>query len=67
MKDHVEYLAQIVRVTIEQVMHKEPGYLRSLHAARESVKQVIEAPDNDIDRIIRSVRENGGQLSWELL
>ena len=27
----------------------------------------IEGPDSDIDRIIRSVRENGGQLSGKLL
>ena len=67
LTDHVEYLAQIVRITIEQEMHKEAGYLRSLRAARERVKQVIEGPDSDIDRIIRSVRENGGQLSGKLL
>ena len=67
LTDHVEYLPQIVRITNEQEMRKEPGYLRSLRAARERVKQVIEEPDSDIDRIIRSVRENSGQLSEELL
>ena len=67
LTDHVEYLAQIVRLTIEQEMYKEAGYLRSLRAARERVKQVIEGPDSDIGRIIRSVRENGGQLSGKLL
>jgi hypothetical protein len=30
------------------------------------VKNVIQGPDADIDRIIRSVRENGGQLSNKL-
>jgi len=35
--------------------------------ARERVKQVIEGPDGDIDRIIRSVRENGGTLSSKLV
>ena len=67
MTDHVEYLAQVVQTTIEQEMHKEAGYLRSLRLARERVKQVIEGPDADIDRIIRSVRENGGSLSNKLL
>jgi hypothetical protein len=67
MTDHVEYLAEVVRVTIEQEMRKEAGYLRSLRLARERVKQVIEAPDGDIDRIIRSVRENGGKISNKLL
>jgi len=67
MTDHVEYLAQVVQMTIEQEMHKEAGYLRNLRLARERVKQVIEGPDADIDRIIRSIRENGGSLSNKLL
>ncbi len=67
MTDHVEYLAQVVQITIEQEMHKEAGYLRSLRLARERVKQVIEGPDADMDRIIRSIRENGGTLSRKLL
>lgn len=67
MTDHVEYLAEVVRITIEHEMHKEAGYLRSLRLARERVKQVIEGPDGDIDRIIRSVRENGGKVSNKLL
>lgn len=66
LTDHVEYLADTVRVTIEQEMRKEAGYLRSLRLARERVKQVIEGPDTDIDRIIRSVRDNGGQVSHKL-
>ena len=65
--DHAEYLAQVVQLTIEQEMRKEAGYLRSLRLARERVKQVIEGPDGDIDRIIRSVRENGGTLSNKLV
>ena len=67
MTDHVEYLAQVVKMTIEQEMHKDADYLRSLRVARERVKQVIEGPDADIDRIIRSVRDNGGKLSNKLL
>jgi Fic/DOC family len=67
MTDHVEYLAQVVQTTIEQEMRKEAGYLRNLRVARERVKQVIEGPDGDIDRIIRSVRENGGKVSAKLI
>ena len=48
-------------------MRKEAGTLRSLRAARERVKQVLEGPDSDIDRIIRSVRENGGALTKKLI
>lgn len=67
MTDHVEYLAEVVRLTIEQEMRKEAAYLRSLHTARLRVKEVIEGPDGDIDRIIRSVRENGGKVSDKLI
>ena len=66
LTDHVEYIADIVRVTIEQEMRKEAGYLRGLRLARERVKQVIEGPDTDIDRIIRSVRDSGGKVSNKL-
>ncbi|MDB5998493.1 MAG: hypothetical protein JWP52_192 [Rhizobacter sp.] len=66
MTDHVGYLADVVRVTIEQEMRKEASKLRSLRLARERVKQVIEGPDVDIDRIIRSVRDNGGVVSNKL-
>jgi hypothetical protein len=67
MTDHVEYLAQVVQLTIEQEMRKEAGNLRSLRVARERIKEVIEGPDGDIDRIIRSVRESGGKVSNKLL
>lgn len=66
LTEHTEYLAHIVEVTIEQEMRKEAGYLRSLRAARARLKEIIEGPDADIDRIIRSIRENGGQLSNKL-
>ena len=33
MTDHVEYLAQVVQLTIEQEMRKEAGYLRGLRNA----------------------------------
>ena len=66
LTDHVEYIADIVRMTIEQEMRKEAGYLRSLRLARERVKEVIEGPDSDIDRIIRSVRDDGGKVSNKL-
>lgn len=48
-------------------MCKEAGYLCSLRLAHQRAKQVIEGPDGDIDRIIWSVRENGGQVSNKLL
>lgn len=63
---HAEYLGEVVRATIELEMRTEAGLLRSLRRAREAVKNVLEGPDSDIDRIIRSVRDNGGVISGKL-
>lgn len=67
LTDHVEYLAGVVEVTIEQEMRQEALYLRALRVARERVKEVIEGPDVDIDRIVRAVRDNGGRVSNKLI
>ena len=66
LTDHVEYLADVVRETIEQEMPKEADHLRQLRQTRDRVKQIIEGPDVDIDRIIRSVRDNAGRVSNKL-
>jgi hypothetical protein len=63
---HVEYLAAVVRATIEQEMRKEAGHIRSLRLARKGIKEVLEGPDIDIDRIVRSIRDNGGKVSNKL-
>ena len=63
---HAEYLAQVIRETLEQEMHEEATFLRNLRKAREGIKLVIEGPDPDIDRIIRSIRGNAGKVSAKL-
>ncbi|BBE09283.1 Uncharacterized conserved protein [Mycoavidus cysteinexigens] len=66
LTEHVEYLAQVVDLTINQEMRKEASDLRDLRTARAQIKEVIEGPDSEIDRIIRSVRNNDGKLSNKL-
>lgn len=66
MTSPVEYLADVVRLTLERQMRNEAVTLRSLWLARQRVKQVLEGPDGDIDRIIHSVRDNGGRVSNKL-
>lgn len=63
---HAEYLGDVVRATIEQEMRDEAGHLRALRVAREGVKNLLEGPDTDIDRIIRAIRQNGGKVSGKL-
>jgi len=66
LTEHVEYLAHVVDLTIDQEMRKEATFLRSVRAARAQIKEIIEGPDSDIDRIIRSVRDNDGKVSNKL-
>ncbi|WP_349432846.1 hypothetical protein Q9L42_021115 (plasmid) [Methylomarinum sp. Ch1-1] len=47
-------------------MRKEAGYLRSIRSARARIKEVIEGPDTVIDRIVRSIRDNHGEISNKL-
>lgn len=61
-----EYLHQLVDQTITQEMRNEADYLRNWERARNAVKHALEGPDNDIDRIIRAVRDNQGRVSNKL-
>lgn len=61
-----EYLAEVIRETIEIELRSEAGYLVDLRDTRARVKEVIEAPDVEIDRLIRSIRANEGQVSGKL-
>jgi hypothetical protein len=63
---HVEYTAGLLERTIQQEMHAQAAFFRSLEQARTSVKEIVEGPDADVDVIIRSARHNGGVLSGKL-
>jgi hypothetical protein len=62
-----EFVGHVVQLTIEVEMSKEASYLRGIERAREGVKNYLEGPNAEIDQIIRSVRDNGWQLSNKLL
>ena len=47
-------------------MRKEARFLKANDQARRAIKQFLEAPDNELDSIIRSVRQNGNALSSQL-
>lgn len=56
---HVEYMGETIQMTIRDEMSKEAMYLRNLDRAREGIKNWLEGPNTDIDRIIRSVSQGG--------
>lgn len=60
---HVMYLANVLERTIKEDMREESRYLRSHGLARSAIKDIIEMPDAQVDRVIRSVQANQGQLS----
>ena len=66
LTDHVEYTGRLIEQTLDVEMRREASILVSLRAARERVKNVFEGPDAMIDRIVRSVRENGDAVSNKL-
>ena len=60
---HVVYLAHVVERTICGDMREEFRFLRNHSQARSAIKEIVEMPDMQIDRIIRSVESNQGKLS----
>lgn len=60
---HAEYMGQVIQMTIQDEMNREALYLRNLDRAREGVKNWLEGPNTDIDRIIRSISQGG---AWKV-
>ena len=63
---HVGYLANVIDQTLTHEMRDEARFLQAHEGARQAIKQVLEAPDIELDVIIRSVRENGNRISNKL-
>lgn len=60
---HVIYLADVLARTISVDMREESRHLRSHAQARAAIKDIVEMPDAQVDRVIRSVQAQQGQLS----
>ncbi len=63
MSPHVLYLSKVIHRTIHEQMREEAKYLRGHHRARLAVKEVVEMPDHQVDRLLRSIEQNKGVLS----
>lgn len=66
LSPHVAYLADVVQRTIREDMREESRHLRSHGRARAAIKEIVEMPDEPIDRVIRSILTNQGALSGAL-
>lgn len=63
---HVAYLAAVIDETITLEMRTEARFLQSNENARGAIKEFLEAPDHDLDAIIRSMRQNGNVISNQI-
>lgn len=61
-----EYLGTAIQETIESEMRQEARFLEEFRQIRARVKDILEAPDREIDRMIRSIQENKGLISGKL-
>lgn len=66
LSPHVTYLAEIIERTVREDMQAESRYLRSHSRARSAIKDLVEMPDSQADRVIRSIENNRGELSGAL-
>lgn len=66
LSPHVGYMADVVQRTVREDMLEESRYLRSHGQARAAIKEILEMPDMQIDRVIRSVQNNQGVLNGAL-
>jgi hypothetical protein len=66
LSGHARYLSALLRQTVEHEMAEEALALRQYDEAREAIKDLVEMPDSDADRIIRSLQQGNWQVSNKL-
>lgn len=63
---HARYLSGVLRQTVEHEMAQEALVLRQHDTARADIKNLLEMPDADADRIIRSLLQERWSVSHKL-
>jgi len=63
---HVVFLSRVIERTLTEQMRDESRYLRRHARARAALKDVVEMPDQQADRVLRSLEHNQGKLSHAL-
>jgi hypothetical protein len=67
LTNHVVYWADVIVRTISKNMRDETRYTQRHAQARVAIKDLVEMPDMQIDRIIRAVQDNKGKLTHTLV
>jgi hypothetical protein len=65
---HVVYLSNVIARTISEQMREESKYLRRHYRARQALKEIVEMPDHQADRLLRSMEQGdaGAGTAWYL-
>lgn len=66
LTEHVLYTGKVIEHTVRKEMADEARVLVIFQRAQQRLKEVVEMPDQDASRIIRSLKENGWQISGKL-
>jgi hypothetical protein len=66
LTEHVAYMSRVIEHTIRTEMVNEARMLLKFQLAQERLKEVIEMPNQDASRIIRSIKDNGWRVSGKL-
>lgn len=66
LTEQSEYLFHVIHETIEYEMRHQIESHQSYIDARDKVKDTLEGPNEHIDRIMRSIERNEGQISNKL-
>jgi hypothetical protein len=67
LTEHAIYTARLVAHTIRNEMAEEARVLLKFQLAQRRIKDVMEMPDPDAARIIRSIKDNNWQVSGKLV
>lgn len=59
LTEQVEYLAEVIHLTLTEEMPREAQTIQQLRQTRLALKALVEGSDYALDRIIRAVREHG--------
>jgi hypothetical protein len=59
----VEYLAPVIQESVEQELADELRYLESYDMVREAIRNIVDMPDQKLDRLLLFLNQNGGRLS----
>lgn len=66
LTEHVVYTAKLIAHSIHTEMAEEARVLLRFQRAQQRIKDMMEMPDLDAARIIRSIKENGWTVSGKL-